>query len=112
MHIREGKKHTGRWTTIEGLSDRKPQTNKCIFSPGNPNQDHKPLKDVRSRFSKGNSCLKKLIAGSGIFSPLFVFGEAAGGVAGYLMGRGTGHSSPGEEREVPSQWLRSREGNF
>lgn len=69
MHIREGKKHTGRWTTIEGLSDRKPQTNKCIFSPGNPNQDHKPLKDVRSRFSKGNSCLKKLIAGSGIFPP-------------------------------------------
>jgi len=61
------KTSTGRWTTIEGLSDRKPRTNKCIFSPGNPSQFHKTLKDVGPHFSEGNGCLKKLIAGSGIF---------------------------------------------
>lgn len=54
---------------MEGLSDRKPRTKKCIFSPGNPDQYHNLLKDVGSRFSKGNSCLKKLIAGSGFFFP-------------------------------------------
>lgn len=72
-----------------------------FFSPGNLNQFHKTLKDMGPHFSKGSGCLKKLIAGSGNFFPPFVYGEAIGGVAGFLPGKGSGSQVSRTEEGSP-----------
>lgn len=79
-----------------------------FFSPGNPNQFHKTLKDIEAHFSKGNGCLKKLIAGSGIFFPPFVYRETVGGVAGFLPGKGSGPWVSRTEEENPKLVAQSK----